>query len=158
MNESNSFVQIFYAILSCLVSGRSSPDLSKPQTQVSKVLVLLITAREEDFIQSLKSRKLELEDCEKLYRATRCLLLGSEKNLPERLQNYGKFKVENEASNSEYDVYLVTIRLKEPNAGFTPDADQIERNRAFRTLAGLNVEISDRLRVEVYENTGVYSC
>ena len=61
-------------------------------------------------------------------------------------------------AESEYDVYLVQIKLKESDDGFKQNVDQLDRIDAFRKLTDLSlqVKVSPRLRVEAYQNTGVY--
>lgn len=128
------------------------------QEQTPKILILVINSLKQDIIQSLKKYEIiESGNCENLYLATQCLWLGSQDNLSQNFRYYEQFKVKSQ-EESEYDVYLVQIELENDDNGFKPDADQLKRISAFRKLTGLSVKVSDRLRVEVYENTGVYSC
>jgi len=127
-----------------------------------QVLILVINALKKDFVESLKTQaKIESQNCDQLYRATQCLWLGNEEsndsNLKYHFDNPDKFVVQPQ-EESEYDVYLIQIKLDDPHPGFKPNVNQIERMSAFRTLADSSVEISNRLRVGVYRSTGVYNC
>ncbi|MTJ47348.1 hypothetical protein [Dolichospermum sp. UHCC 0259] len=127
-----------------------------------QVLILVINSLKKDFVESLETQgKIEAQDCDQLYRATQTLWLGNKEsdssNLNYRFENPKQFVVQQQ-EDSEYDVYLIKIELDDPHPGFKPNVNQIERMSAFRTLAGSSVEISLRLTVEVFIDTGVYNC
>ncbi|WP_414528312.1 hypothetical protein [Nodularia chucula] len=148
----------FWASFWDMLRNEKNPTYSEPRTQkpTSKILVLVINSLNLDLIQFLqKQGKIESDDCDQLYRATRCLWLGSKTDLSPKLNEDTRFQAKEE---SEYDVYLITITLEEQVSGFERNADQMARIYAFRKLAGLPVKVSERLTVEVYENTNVYSC
>lgn len=159
-NNQNSPCQWFISLFK--KDSISREDISNNdqynRTQKS-VLILVINSLKKDFVESLKTqRKIESQDCDQLYRATRYLWLGTESeffNSP--FKSHDNFLVGEGQEESEYDVYLIKIKLDYPFDGFKPNVNQLERISAFRTLADSNVEISDRLRVEVFRDTGVYN-
>jgi hypothetical protein len=140
-------------------SPDTSPSSKFPEPVViqRQVLVLVINSLKEDFIQSLKNQvRIEPNDCDRLYRDTQFLWLGDKGRLPKKLKDYDDFVVDLQ-QKSEYDVYLVSIELEQDHPGFRREANQMDRINAFRTLTDSRIKsISPRLKVEVYENTGVY--
>ncbi|MDB9316185.1 hypothetical protein [Nodularia spumigena] len=158
MNDIGEYFRKFCGMFSDSSRNEKNPTYSEPRTQkpTSKTLVLVINSLNLDLIQFLQRQgKIESDDCDQLYRATRCLWLGSKTDLSPKLNEYTHFQAKEE---SEYDVYLITITLDEEVSGFERNADQMARIYAFRRLASLPVKVSERLTVEVYENTNVYSC
>lgn len=133
------------------------------QAKINQVLILVINVSKSEIVSRLKEkRKVDTDDCEKLYRATEALWLGSKTELsPKITQSFSEsnqFTVSS-SEESEYNIYLIKIELSESDEGFKPNAGQLDRIDAFRRLADLstNVEISPRLKIEASENTGVYS-
>ena len=143
----------------------SYTDQSPPiQQKVPQFLFLVINARKAEIVETLKKQeRIEQNDCETIYRATESLWLGSQnqnkinQKLSDCFSPSNQFIVP-EGQESEYDVYLVQIKLKESDDGFKQNVDQLDRIDAFRKLTDLSlqVKVSPRLRVEAYQNTGVY--
>lgn len=136
-----------------------NPSSSSVQVVTKKSLVLVISASHTDFIESLKAKKtIDINDAERLYKVTNYLWLGSESGFNQKkanLKNYSVFP----GKESEYDINLVYMELKQNDEGFKPKINQIDRYDAFRKLPGLvvSVEISPRLQMEAYENFEVYN-
>ena len=122
-------------------------------------LVLVISASHADFLESLKDKKhIDVSEGEQLYQITRYLWLGSETELSQKRHDINKYSVA-QGAESEYNIYLVEIKLKQSDEGFKPNVNQLDRYDAFRKLADLagDVKVSDRLKIEAYENLGVYN-
>lgn len=137
--------------------------LNPVPTKTKQILILVVNVLKSEIIETIKTKKqIEPDDCEKLYRTTEALWLGTETDLSPKLaecfSENNQFMV-SPGAESEYDIYLMQIELKNPDNGFKPTADQLDRIDAFRNLSDLSVDIkvSPRLRVDAYENTGVYS-
>lgn len=132
------------------------------QRKIPQILVLVINALKAEIAKTLNRQgKINPDDYEAIYRGTESLWIGSQSNLSSQLKNC--FSTSNqfvvpEGEESEYDVYLVQIELKDTDKGFEKNADQLARIDAFRRLADLSVKVtvSPRLRVNAYQNTGVY--
>ena len=122
-------------------------------------LVLVISASHADFLESLKDKKhIDVSEGEQLYQITRYLWLGSETELSQKRHDINKYSVA-QGAESEYNIYLVEIKLKQSDEGFKPNVNQLDRYDAFRKLADLagDVKVSDRLKIEAYEKLGVYN-
>ncbi|MEG4817742.1 hypothetical protein [Microcoleus sp. K5-D4] len=122
-------------------------------------LVLVISASHADFIESLKDKKqIDVSEGEQLYQITRYLWLGSETELSQKIPDINEYSVA-QGAESEYNIYLVEIKLKQSDEGFKPNVNQLDRYDAFRKLADLagDVKVSDRLKIEAYEKVGVYN-
>ncbi|MEG3935355.1 MULTISPECIES: hypothetical protein [unclassified Microcoleus] len=125
----------------------------------SLVLVLVISASQAEFLESLKDKKhIDVSEGEQLYQITRYLWLGSDTELSLQKPDINKYSVA-KGAESEYDIYLVEIKLKQDDEGFKPKVNQLDRHDAFRNLAGLAVEVkvSDRFQMEAYEKLEVYN-
>jgi len=131
--------------------------------ETNQVLVLVINVSNSAIVARLKEkRKVDADDCKKLYRATEALWLGSKQNLsPKLAQSFSENNdfVVSSNTESEYNIYLIKIELSDADEGFKASAGQLDRIDAFSRLANLStdIKVSPRLRVEAYENTGVYS-
>lgn len=131
-------------------------------SKIPQTLVLVINALKAEIAETLKRQgKINPDDCQAIYRDTESLWIGYQSNLSSQLKNC--FSTSNqfvvpEGEESEYDVYLVQIELEDTDKGFKQNADQLARIDAFRRLADLsvNVKVSPRLRVNAYQDTGVY--
>ncbi|MUL37505.1 hypothetical protein [Gloeocapsopsis dulcis] len=122
-------------------------------------LILVVTAEKASLIQSLKEKKrIDPKDGKELYGITKYLWSGSESAFNQRKSNIRDYLL-SPSEESEYDIYLVYLKLKESDAGFKPDVNQLARYDAFRKLADLtvNFEISPRLQMEAYRNFELYS-
>ena len=141
-----------------LQSPPGETPLVQENAKESSILVLVISASHADFLESLKDKKhIDVSEGEQLYQITRYLWLGTETQLSENRPDINKYSVG--GAESEYNIYLVDIKLKQADEGFKPSINQIERYDAFRKLANLAVDIkvSDRLQIEAYENLEVYN-
>jgi len=130
-----------------------------PKPVIPPSLVLVISASHADFLESLKDKKqIDVSEGEQLYQITRYLWLGSETELSQKIPDINEYSVAQEAE-SEYNIYLVEIKLKQSDEGFKPNVNQLDRYDAFRKLADLAVDIkvSDRLQIEAYEKLEVYN-
>lgn len=128
------------------------------QTITKQFLVLVVSASQKDFLNSLESKGgINVNDGEALYEMTKNLWLGSKTELSQRQPNINQYSV-SKAEESEYDICLVYIELKQADKGFEPNVNQLDRYDAFRSLADLagNFEVSPRFRMEAYENIDVY--
>ena len=122
-------------------------------------LVLVISASHADFLESLKDKKhIDVSEGEQLYQITKYLWLGSETELSQKRPDINEYSVA-QGAESEYNIYLVEIKLKQSDEGFKPNVNQLDRYDAFRKLADLagDVKVSDRLKIEAYEKLGVYN-
>lgn len=137
---------------------RSTSVLS-PKATIAPQLILIVNASKKDCLDKIKNQgnKIQTEDCDKLYRATKFLWMGTKDELDNNFKNYDAY-IAQQDQESEYDVYLVQIDLPEMMEGFKQDANTLERIDAFRELINLPIKISPRLKVSIYENTNVYTC
>ncbi|AFZ06650.1 hypothetical protein Osc7112_2186 [Oscillatoria nigro-viridis PCC 7112] len=129
------------------------------QENTKQVLVLVISASQVEFLEPLKDKNhIDVSEGEQLYQITRYLWLGSETELSQKRANINKYSVA-KGAESEYNIYLVEIKLKQDDEGFKPNVNQLDRYDAFRKLADLagEVKVSDRLQIEAYENLEVYN-
>lgn len=149
--------------------NRTSVDDSSTRTlrtnlPKEQILVLVINVGKATVINNLRNKTtLESSDGEQLCDATELLWVGSQEEFNSMFQkcfiSNNEFEVP-EDQQSEYDIYLVKIQLKQAEKGFLKDGNKIDRMDAFRNLANLAVarsfEVSPRLKVEAYQNTDVY--
>ncbi|MEG4944878.1 hypothetical protein [Microcoleus sp. F4-D5] len=143
------------------VSNRPSTPVEIPlvQENTKQVLILVISASQVEFLESLKDKNsIDVSDGELLYQITRYLWLGSETELSRKIPDINEYSVA-KGAESEYNIYLVEIKLKQDDEGFKPNVNQLDRYDAFRKLADLagEVKVSDRLQIEAYENLEVYN-
>ncbi|MEG5041301.1 MULTISPECIES: hypothetical protein [unclassified Microcoleus] len=132
--------------------------LDQENSQESSILVLVVSASHAEFLKSLKDKKhIDVSEGEQLYQITRYLGLGTDTQLSENRPDIDKYSVGR--AESEYNIYLVYIELKQDDEGFKPNVNQLDRFDAFRKLADLavDVKVSDRLQIEAYENLEVYN-
>jgi hypothetical protein len=140
------------------VQNFSDKTLPPPPSSI-KFLVLVVSHLQADFLESLKGkRQINLNEGETLYEITKYLWLGAETEYSKIKANISDYSVA-KGEESEYDIYLVYIELKDADEGFKPKVNQLDRFDAFRKLADLsvNLTISPRLQMEAYENIGVYN-
>jgi hypothetical protein len=132
-----------------------------PVQRIKHFLVLVISASQTDFINSLLAKKrIDFSDGEQLYELTKYLWTGSDSDIDfkQRISNINSYIV-SPGQESEYDIYLVFIELQRKDSGFHPKVNQLDRIDAFRKLSDLTVDfqISPRLQMEAYGNFEVYS-
>lgn len=137
-----------------------TPPIPTPPVKIitKQFLVLVVSHLQADFLESLKAKgRIDSKDGESLYEITKYLWLGDESEFSQRKANLNRYLV-SEGAESEYDIYLVYLELKQADEGFKPKVNQLDRFDAFRKLADLsvNLTISPRLQMEAYENIGVY--
>lgn len=137
---------------------RYSPPTVIPKTQ--QILVLVIPISKQSVVNLLQTKAtIELEDCESLYEATQYLCQAEKAELEHKISNINKTQFEVQpGTESEYDVYLVQLTLKQKDDRFNPDVNQIERYDAFQNLPDLvtDVKISPRLTMDAYSELDVY--
>jgi len=143
------------------ISTVETPPIPTPPVPIitKQFLVLVVSALQADFLESLKAKgRIDSKDGESLYEITKYLWLGSESEFYKIKANLSQYSV-SKGQESEYDIYLVYLELKQVDEGFTPTVNQLDRYDAFRKLADLsvNLTISPRLQMEAYGNIGVYN-
>ena len=129
------------------------------QKNTKQFLVLVVSHSQANFLESLKAKgRIDSKDGESLYEVTKYLWLGSDSEFSKIKANLSQYSV-SKGQESEYDIYLVYLELKQADEGFTPTVNQLDRYDAFRKLADLsvNLTISPRLQMEAYGNIGVYN-
>ncbi|MEA5530050.1 hypothetical protein VB638_10705 [Dolichospermum sp. UHCC 0684] len=137
----------------------SPPVQTPPVQRIKQVLVLVISASQIDFLNSISAkRQISFSEGEQLYELTKYLWTGSEIDYQQRISNINRYSV-SQGEESEYDIHLVYIELKLTDSGFNPTVNQLDRYDAFRKLSDLAVDfkISPRLQMEAYGNFEVYS-
>ncbi|KST67206.1 hypothetical protein [Mastigocoleus testarum] len=139
---------------------------NSPYSQVKGVtkqfLVLVIYADQSDFIESLRAKKnINVNDSEELYEMTKYLWLGSgnENEFTQKIDNIKAHYSVPKGKESEYDIHLISINLKQPECRFNKNIDQLDRYDAFRELSNLvvNFDISPRLQMEAYTKFEIYN-
>lgn len=140
------------------------PKQKQPIIQ-SKVLFLVVNAKNKDLLYSMNGRVLP-ENCQPLYRATQGLWLANKsefKNKPEIYEYFSSPNADQDAvpekDQSEYDVYFVAIDLKTDEPGFKENVTSIERLDAFEKLPQIatRVQVSPRLHCSAYELPFLYA-
>ncbi|WP_449417589.1 hypothetical protein [Phormidium nigroviride] len=143
-----------------ITSTVQPPSIPTPVTIITKqFLVLVVSHLQADFLESLKAKgRINVNEGETLYEITKYLWLGAETEYSKIKANISDYSVA-KGAESEYDIYLIYIELNQADEGFKPKVNQLVRFDAFRKLAYLavNLTISPRLQMEVYENIGVYN-
>jgi hypothetical protein len=143
------------------VSTVQPPSILTPSIpkNTNQFLILVVSHSQADFLKSLQAKeRIDFKDGESLYEITKYLWLGSETEYSKIKSNISEYLVA-KGEESEYDIYLVYIKLDQADEGFTSNVDQLDRYDAFRKLADLsvNLTISDRLQMEAYGNIEVYN-
>ena len=118
-------------------------------------LVLIISAAQKNLADSIRRKgKIDIEDSEILYQATQYLSKNN-KSIEDIKNQMNRFHVSEE---SEYDVYLLAIKLRKDESRFNKGVNQLDRYDAFRELPdlALSVEVSERLKMEAYADFDVY--
>ncbi|MEG3868918.1 hypothetical protein QUA46_21395 [Microcoleus sp. MON2_D6] len=143
------------------VSTVQTPSIPTPSIPkvTNQFLILVVSHSQADFLKSLVAKsRINSNDGESLYEITKYLWLGSETEYSKIKSNISEYLVA-KGEESEYDIYLVYIKLDQADEGFTSNVDQLDRYDAFRKLADLsvNLTISDRLQMEAYGNIEVYN-
>jgi hypothetical protein len=130
------------------------------QIITKQFLVLVVSASQTDFLESLEAKRhIDSNDGEKLYEITKYLYLASETEFNQKMPNINNQYLVQRTKESEYDIHLISIELKQPEHCFKPNVDQLDRYDAFRDLDNLAIhfKISPRLQMEAYENIEVYN-
>lgn len=133
------------------------PDPRREYTQpnLEYSLVLVIYAVQRNLADSIRRKgRIAIEDSEILYQATQ-YLSKSNKSIEDIKSYMDQFHVSEE---SEYDIYLFAIKLREDDPRFNKGVNQLDRYDAFRELPdlALKVEVSERLKMEAYADFDVY--
>ncbi len=131
----------------------------RSQPITNQFLVLVISATQAEFLESLQAkRRIDMSDGERLYEITKYLWLGSKTDFYQGEASINQYSV-SEGKESEYDIYLVYFELKQPDEGFKPNINQLDRHDAFRKLDDLKIDfkISPRLQMEAYGIFEVYN-
>ncbi len=138
------------------------PPVTTPRSQqiTNQFLVLVIPATQAEFLESLRAkRRIDMSDGERLYEITEYLCLDSATDFNKSVEACIKQYSVSKGKKSEYDIYLVYFKLKQPDEGFKPNINQLDRYDAFRKLDYLEIDfkISPRLQMEAYGNFEVYN-
>lgn len=143
------------------VSTVQTPSIPTPSIPriTNQFLILVVSHSQAEFIKSLVAKsRINSNDGESLYEITKYLWLGSETEYSKIKRNIKEYEVP-KGEESEYDISLVYIELKQADEGFNSNVDQLDRYDAFRKLTDLsaNLTISPRLQMEAYGNIEVYN-
>lgn len=140
--------------------------LTSPRPPVATVtrecLILVIDAAYMDIVESIRDKgRIDPEDCPRLYEATKYLTVKPPESIVTQFsQVISQDTVSPGEGLSEYDVYLVKIELRQPDAGFGGNVDnQLDRQDAFNRLHELadNVQVSQRLTMQAAEIFDAYT-
>jgi hypothetical protein len=137
-------------------TGTTTDPYHEESLEKTQYLLLSISGQKESFIETLKlSKRIESGNIGILYESCEYLSILSDKSDPKLIwkQLQDKFK---SIEHSEHDIYLVCVALSHVEKGFTKDANQLDRYDAFRELVGSKIEVSSRLRVEIYNDLNFY--
>jgi hypothetical protein len=141
-------------------TAQTSTVPAPPIQRITKqFLVLVVSASQADFLESLKSKgRINVNDGEELYEMTKYLWLGSETDFNQKRANINQYSI-SKGQESEYDIYLIYIELNQADEGLKSNVNQLDRYDAFRNLDNLAVSlsISPRLQMEAYGKFDVYS-
>ena len=136
-----------------LPSNAERRYISQPSLEYS--LVLVISAAQKNLADSIKEKgRIDIENSEIIYRATQYLSKNNQ-SIEDIKNRVNGFYVSEE---SEYDVYLLIVKLKKNDSRFDKEVNQLDRYDAFRELPDLavEVEVSERLKMEAYADFYVY--
>jgi len=138
---------------------KNAPSINAP----TSTLVLAIRVTSSNIIHFLQKGDYISEDLgEDLYQCTKFLWIGSQQDFNEQISSlflpYNLGVKSNE--ESEYDVYLLRIQLRDYDEGFMPNISSNRRADAFLRLPeiGKLADISKRLAINSCENIGFYQC
>jgi len=135
------------------------PDPRREYTQPSLEysLVLVVYAAQKNLADSIRQKgRIDREDSKILYQATQRLSKNTQ-SIEDINNGFDRFHVL-EVEESEYDIYLITIQLKQDEPRFNKGVNQLDRCDAFCELPdlALSVEVSERLKMEAYADFDVY--
>jgi len=128
----------------------SNQDNNKRQRKPKDwTLVLVINAGKTLLINAIKKEGIHKMDPDELYRSTQSLWFGekSEFETSDLASCFDESKKVTDENESEYDVYLIRLKLNNEVIGFHQDADDLDRMDAFESLIKNRnpVKISERL-------------
>lgn len=138
-----------------LVSLPYDHERKDTQPDLEYSLVLVIYAAQKNLADSIRLKgRIDIEDSEILYQATQYLSKNN-KSIENIKNQMNRFHVSEE---SEYDVYLIAIKLREDDPRFNKGVNQLDRYDAFRELPDLDheVKVSERLKMDAYADFDVY--
>ncbi|MBE9112451.1 hypothetical protein IQ273_23955 [Nodosilinea sp. LEGE 07298] len=148
---------------------KAEKNFDKDLTRSTKSLFIIVNAERDDLISALSNVSQRSTDVnwkmlsDKLYKSSKALWMGSSQSpeahdireVLQRLQ-ISEFKSD---LNSEYDVHIVEISLKEGDKGFDRNANPIDRRDAFENLVSnctKIVQVSSRFSSSSCEGLGFY--
>jgi|GEM_PF-5287091 hypothetical protein len=134
-------------------SSESNQDFTEAST-----LIIAVSVNYPDVINILQNKdQLSQLDWEKVYDACEYLNQSSE-SLSLFNLNFINANFQSQSS-SEYDVYFIKVYLNKKDDRFHKGVNQLDRLDAFRDLTSLakNFELSERLKIEVYNEFDLYS-
>ncbi|MTJ53108.1 hypothetical protein FJR38_10885 [Anabaena sp. UHCC 0253] len=129
------------------------------QTSTKPTLVLVISASNQYFVESLKMKGIiDINDAKQLMKITKFLWLGSNDKFKQIQSNFNQYSV-SEIRESPDDIFLLYFTLKEPHHGFQENKNDLDRYDAFDKLASLETGFtpSPRLRMEALDVLEFYS-
>lgn len=131
----------------------------EPSVQKNAIisLILVVSEAQQILVESIKNKEMiDDNDGDALYAATHFLCYENDKQISSKWNDLKRFQAKEE---SEYDIYLIKVRLKQYDDRFDPDVNSLDRYDAFLKLSELanHVEVSPRLTMEVGEEFDFYS-
>lgn len=144
---------------------KAEKTFDKDLISSTKSLFIIVNAERDDLISTLSDASQGSTDVnwkmlsDKLYKSSKALWMGSSQsleahNIRDVLQ---RFQISD--LNSEYDVHVVEVSLREFDVGFDRNANPVDRRDAFARLASnctKIIQVSPRLASSSCEGFGFY--
>ncbi|MGF1981102.1 MAG: hypothetical protein RMY30_036720 [Nostoc sp. CmiSLP01] len=154
-------IAVFYFAASFLKQDARRTPNPVNSNNADNILVLVLNAVRKNLIDALQTNgQVTSNNWEELYTATQVLWVGSESVFVNEFQTwFNENRKITEEEQSEYDVYLVKIYLRNDEPGFKDGASQVERYFAFRNLPDNSQQllVSPRLSSKAYGNANLYN-
>lgn len=147
------------AIGNLIKNSRNKAVSAVDEASLKPSVVLAVNVKHGELLNSLaEKQKLTKEEARDLLKATQEIWAGKAGDMPKKIQD-SLTKAEGVTKNSEYDVFLVDIKLKKPMSGFDKDKSQLARLDAFDALLDNleSLKVSKRLPSNAYSDAGFYS-
>ena len=147
-----------------LKSVTKSPKKEKyQQISTTYTLVLAVRATNPYILDGLQEGNyVSSENADRLYQLAKFLWVGSKQEFTSNFSDlfFHRYLGMDTSEESEYDIYLLGIQIREYDQGFAKNAKSNRRFDAFQRLSeiGQLVNISGRLPASACENKGFYQC